>query len=432
MTTVYDLINRDLHCSCGRTHRCDIEALKIGSGALDALPDLISNRHILLVADANTYPLCGDRVRALLGDRIERLCLFEGDGILVPDEAAIEKIRACMSDKTDLVLGIGSGVINDLCKYVAFFAGLRSGIIATAPSMDGYASSGAAMIIDGMKVTYTTNSPTLILGDVDILRAAPIEMIRSGYADIIGKYSALCDWRLSELINGEYRCPFVYDLVLEKTNEIRSAAKKLVARDAEAVGLLMECLVLIGACLTLLSTTRPGSGSEHHLSHYFEITGLIEDKPYFLHGTDVGYSTVVTAALREEIRAVKAPVFSALSQESRERCYRAVYKGSWEEVRDLQNQAARYDHPVYESYLAHWDKVLEILGECPSADEIRTMLTDVGFDLPLFEATYGTEKIRNGIFFAKDLKDRYSVLWLYYDLFINEREVERIERGAIV
>lgn len=432
MTTIYDLINRDLVCDCGRTHRCDIEALKIGAGVLEELPMLIAHQNILLVADSHTYPLCGDRVRALLGERIENLCLFEGEDLLVPDERAIEKIRTYLTDKTDLVLGIGSGVINDLCKYVAFFAGLRSGIIATATSMDGYASSGAAMIIDGMKITYTTNSPTLILGDVDILKDAPMDMIRSGYADIIGKYSALCDWRLSELINGEYRCPFVYDLVMEKTNEIRRAATRLTERDPIAIGLLMECLVLIGACLTLLSTTRPGSGSEHHLSHYFEITGLIDNKPYFLHGTDVGYSTIVTAALREEIVSLKEPFFTSVSRETRERCYRTIYKDRWEEVRDLQNDAARYDHPVYDLYRAHWNEVVEILSECPTADEIRTMLKDVGFDLSLFETMYGAEKIRNGIFFAKDLKDRYSVLWLYYDLFMTESEATRIERTAAV
>ena len=431
MTSIYDLINQDLNCSCGRTHRCDIEALKIGEGVLASLPDLIAHQHILLVADCHTYPLCGDRVRRLLGDRLEQVCVFEAEH-LVPDEDSIQRVRACMTDKTDLILGIGSGVINDLCKYVAFFAGIRSGIIATAPSMDGYASSGAAMIIDGMKVTYTTNSPTLSLGDVDILKDAPMDMIRSGYADIIGKYSALCDWKLSELINGEYLCPFVYDLVKTKTDEIRRAAGALTKREPKAIGELMEVLVLIGACLTLLSTTRPGSGSEHHLSHYFEITGLIEGKPYFLHGTDVGYSTVVTAALREEICKVKQPTFYHLPTERREACYRAIYHGLWEEVRDLQIEAKRYDNPKDECYRQNWQAVLDILSECPTADEIRTMLTDVGFDLSAFEDMYGKTKIQNGIWFAKDLKDRYSVLWLYDDLFMNESEVENIERAAAI
>jgi glycerol-1-phosphate dehydrogenase [NAD(P)+] len=251
-------------------------------------------------------------------------------------------------------------------------------------------------------------------------------MIRSGYADIIGKYSALNDWKLSQLINGEYLCPEVYDLVLEKTNLIRSLAKNIAAREDEAIEELMRDLVLIGVTLTLLSTTRPGSGSEHHLSHYFEITGILEDKPYFLHGTDVGYSTIVTARLREELGVLEAPAFSAISDETREKCYKKIYGKIAGEVSDLQKSAGRYANPVNDVYREKWNQVVAILNECPTAAEIEEMLTDCGFDLSLFEEMYGAEKIENGIWFAKDLKDRYSVLWLYFNVFFSESEAEKI------
>ena len=44
-------------------------------------------------------------------------------------------------------------------------------------------------------------------------------------------------------------------------------------------------------------------------------------------------------------------------------------------------------------------------------------MSEVGFDLKMFDELYGKEKIGHAIAFGKDLKDRYSVLWLYYDLF---------------
>jgi len=428
---ISELLNKDIVCSCGRTHRCDIEMLEIGEGVINELPELLTGYNsILLVADSNTYPICGDTVKTLLDGKIKSEIVFEtGDEILVPDEESIDKIKEKLLADTDFILGIGSGVINDLCKYTAFFNGIRSGIVATATSMDGFASSGAAMIIDGMKVTYTTKAPALILGDIDILKNAPMDMIRSGYADIIGKYSALCDWKLSKLINYEYLCEYVYDIVMDKTNEIRASAKALTERKPEAIGKLMECLVLIGACLTLLSTTRPGSGSEHHLSHFFEITGLIDNKPYFLHGTDVGYATIVTASLRERIRQVAKPHFTPVSKEMREACYDAIYKNRASEVKELQNSAGRYDNTVYDIYTEKWDKVLEVLAECPKAEEISTMLTDVGMDLSAFEKMYGKQKIQNAVWFAKDLKDRYSVLWLYYDLFFDEREADKIGKS---
>ncbi len=427
-----DLLNRDIHCSCGKTHRCDIPLLEIGEGALQKLPAMLADKHhILLVADNHTNAICGGEVRSLLEGRIGSECLFDREGLLVPNEACIAELENALTPSTDFILGIGSGVINDLCKYVSYRHSLTCGIVATATSMDGYASSGAAMIIGGMKITYTTHAPVLILGDVDILKDAPMEMIRSGYADIIGKYSALCDWRLSELINGEYLCEPVYALVKERTDAIRSLANALYRREPAAIGELMEALVLIGACLTLLSTTRPGSGSEHHMSHYFEITGLIEDQPYFLHGTDVGYSTVVTAALRERILTVDSPRFCHVGEEVRIECYKAIYGPYYEEVLALQREARRYDAPKDEVYLANWDKVRAILSECPTAEEITKMLTDVGFDMSEFEKMYGKRKIDNGVWFAKDLKDRYSVLWLYFDLFFDESEAENVQAGNL-
>ena len=67
-----DLVNRDIDCTCGRTHRCDIPHIHIGREALGALTTAVGGyRHILLVADRNTYPLCGDRVAALLASRLE-------------------------------------------------------------------------------------------------------------------------------------------------------------------------------------------------------------------------------------------------------------------------------------------------------------------------------------------------------------------------
>ncbi len=413
-----ELINRDIECSCGRTHRCDIKAIEIGTGAIDKLPLLTNAKHILLISDQNTYAICGERVISLLGGRIENsLCYQTGNDLLVPDEIAVKRAASMITPETDFILGIGSGVINDICKYTSFERGVPCAIIATAPSMDGFASSGAAMIFDGMKITYTTHAPELILADTNILATAPMHMIAAGYADIIGKYSALNDWKLSNLVNGEYLCPFVYDLVMQKTNETVKLADALCRKDPDALAALTENLILIGVCLTLLSTTRPGSGSEHHLSHYFEITGLINDRPYFLHGTDVGYSTIVTAAMRERICKETAPLFHTVSKEDRLSAYRIIYKNIADEVEKLQEEAGRYENDITDIYKAKWSEIIDILSECPSEKEISEMLTAVGFDLSAFEKQYGKTCIEDGMLWGKDLKDRYSVLWLYFELY---------------
>ncbi len=407
--------NREISCSCGRTHFCPIEEVRVGEGALNAIPERTARyRNILLVADENTWAVCGPEIRRLLGKQAGGMLIYRRSGRLVPDEAAVAELEAKITDQTDFVVGIGSGVINDLCKYVTFRHGMDYAVVATAPSMDGYASSGAAMIVSGMKVTYTTHTPRMIIADTDIIKNAPLEMIRSGYGDIIGKFSSLNDWRLSHLINQEYLCEEIYGLVLEVTENVRDLAVQIISREDRAIEFLMNALILIGVTLSLLGTTRPGSGSEHHLSHFFEVTGLIENKPHFLHGTDVGYATAVTAAMREQLCAMKTPRFVQTPDAVREREYARIFGSYASEVKAIQDAAQSYQKNRNPLYQQHWEEMKEIMAACRSAAEITEMLTTAGYDMDAFTKMYGETKIRDAMFYAKDLKDRFSVLWPYY------------------
>lgn len=411
---------KEIHCTCGRTHYCNLGEVVVENGALKHLPRLMQPyQRILLVADQNTYAACGQKVAEILKEKIADTLIFTCEGYLVPDEKAVAEVEKHL-DGIDFVVGVGSGVINDICKYVTFQHKMQYMIVATAPSMDGFASSGAAMIMGGMKITYTTHAPTYIVADVDVVKNAPLDMIRSGYGDIIGKYSSLNDWKLAALINHEHFCPDIYKLVYEVTEETRSQVQAIVARDDEAIAFLTKALVLIGVTLTLLGSTRPGSGSEHHLSHFFEIVGLIHNQPYFLHGTDVAYSTIVTAKMREHICQMKAPAFTTVPRETRLKAYERIYANFAGEVLKIQEDAHSYEKDRNAQYEIVWPEIIHVLSECPSADEIAQMFIDAGYDMAAFENLYGKEKICDAQVYGKDLKDRYSVLWLHYALFGEE------------
>ena len=419
-----DYCGRRIRCSCGREHFCPISDIVIRSGALDTLPDITAGYHkVFLVADTNTYRACGERVYDLLKEKCAGRLIYECEGALVPDEAAIRTLDERLPENTDLILGIGSGVINDLCKYTAWKRELDCGIVATAPSMDGFASSGAAMIIDGMKVTYTARPPKYIIADIDIVKNAPMDMIRSGYGDIIGKYSSLNDWKLSHLVCGEYLCPEIYDLVLRTTDDIRDSAAGIAAREDQAIEKLTKALVLIGITLSLVETTRPGSGSEHHLSHFFEIVGLVRHQKHFPHGTDVAYNTILTAGMREQICRMEEPHFCEEPAEERDGAWERIYSSIAGEVRELQREAGSYARDLTPVYREKWQEIREILSECPSAAECDAMMSAVGLAFPECERMYGRKKIRDAMLYGKDLKNRYSMLWLYYSLFSGDRSL---------
>ena len=243
-----------------------------------------------------------------------------------------------------------------------------------------------------------------------------MDMIRSGYGDIIGKYSSLNDWRLSQLLQSEYLCEEVYGLVLRTTNRLRAQAKRLLARDPAAIQLLTEALVLVGITLSLVNTTRPGSGSEHHMSHFFEIVGLIHDQPYFLHGADVAYSAIETARVREKLRVLAAPVFRQESSGRRRAAWQRIYGPYAGEVEALQQHFGLYERDMIALYRQKWPEIVRVLSDCPTAAQIGEMLTDAGFDLSAFENMYGRQKIADALLYGKDLKERFSVLWIWYAL----------------
>ena len=286
--------------------------------------------------------------------------------------------------------------------------------------MDGYASVGAAMIMGGMKVTYSAHVPEVIIGDIDVLKDAPMEMIKSGYGDILGKYSCLNDWKLARIVRGEYFCPYVYDLTMDMLVKTRDLGAKLLARDPDAIKTLMEAIVGVGVAMAFVGNSRPASGSEHHLSHYFEIVGILNDEPYFMHGTDVVYSSIYTQRIREKLLAMEKPAeHTPLSREEWEKNIREIYSSIADSVIALQDKMGWYGEDRYGVYAEKWAEICDVLREAPGEKEMLGYLESIGLDIAEFDQLYGTEKIEKALKFAKDLKDRYSVLWMYYDLMVS-------------
>ena len=58
-----------------------------------------------------------------------------------------------------------------------------------------------------------------------------------------------------------------------------------------------------------------------------------------------------------------------------------------------------------------------MLQETPSQEEIMKILEPAGYKLEEFYKFYGENILNDAIKYAKDLKDRYTVLWMLYDLF---------------
>jgi glycerol-1-phosphate dehydrogenase [NAD(P)+] len=248
-------------------------------------------------------------------------------------------------------------------------------------------------------------------------------MLKAGYGDIIGKFSALNDWKLSCCINNEYFCDYIYNLTDEQIDRTLRLASGILERNEESIKTLMEALVIIGIMMSFAGSSRPASGSEHHLSHFFEITGIIDNTEYFPHGIDVAYSTLITTQIREKLLNEKFP--SKLYRSTREELEQnieKIYKQSAKGCLELQDKVGNYKADRLNIYLEKEQEIKAILDEVPSYEDIFDMLDLVGLNINEFYTLYGKKKINDAVLYAKDLKDRYTVLWLNYDLFGDENE----------
>ncbi len=405
---------KGVDCSCGKHHTCDIGSVYVEKGAVARLEEICHGfSSALIVCDENTYAVAGKSVEKYAP--VKKAVMFSGKTVVIPNEDAIEEVTSSL-EGIDLIIAIGSGVMQDLCKYVSWKSGIPYYVVATAPSMDGYASSGAAMITDGMKVTYSAKVPDAIIADTEFIATAPLEMIKAGYGDIIGKYSALCDWELGRIVNGEYFCPEIYKLTMDMVEKVLPLAEKLLSRDEESIKVLMEALIIVGIAMSFAGNSRPASGSEHHLSHYFEITGIVDGTEYLPHGIDVVFSTWATSLIREKL-ATRPFSDKLFVQADKDAEIKRVYKSVADGCIALQEKLGTYKTDRIPTYIKCEKEIKEVLAKVPSADEINAILDRIGLDLDDFFKTYSREKICDAIRYAKDLKDRYTVLWMWYDMF---------------
>lgn len=310
--SVEEMAGISFDCSCGERHSVDINEIIIGNGLTSDIVRIASrfkNGRIFIISDNNTYRVFGENIEESLKNSglTIKSYVFNEKHTLVPDEKAIGRLLIEIEQETTLIITVGSGSLNDLSKLVSFKLGIPYIIAATAPSMDGYASKGSALIEDGFKKSYDTIYPYAIIADIDIIKHAPIDMIRAGIGDIIGKFTALADWDLSRKLNDEYYCETSVKLVKNAMNKCFKNIEKIQACDEKAIGYMMEALIVVGIAMGLVGNSRPASGAEHHMAHYWEMDSLARSEEHPLHGNSVGVGTVVISSIYDLIKE-KCPV----------------------------------------------------------------------------------------------------------------------------
>lgn len=299
----------------------------LSPNAADSLAAFVREYYsnILIVCDSNT-----EKYVPLLGNigKVVKL-----DGSSHANERGISPLMDELAAHTcDCLVACGSGSLHDITRYCANKRKIDFISFPTAPSVDGFVSSVAAMTFGGRKVSFESSSPVALFADERVLADSPARLTASGVGDILGKYTALFDWKIANLLCGEPIAAEVYDLMKSALGRLSALLDELISADGgdtnrgtargavnvdtthtiargsvdgssarsitrsspEYIHCVMECLILAGLSMQLCGNSRPASGAEHHLSHFWEMS-LVNQPCGALHGESVGCGTLLVA-----------------------------------------------------------------------------------------------------------------------------------------
>lgn len=428
-------------CACGRFHTADIDDVIIGKGVIGKLPEIIAKYNAkkpFILSDANTYAAAGEAVCKVLADAgISYSSYAFHTGELPPNEKTVGSAVLHFDTTCDIVIAVGSGVINDTGKVLSNISKLPYIIVGTAPSMDGYASATSSMDRDELKTSLNSRCANVIIGDVDILKNAPAHMLAAGLGDMLAKYISIAEWRIAHIITGEYYCERVAELVRSALKKCADNAEGLLKRDETAVAAVFEGLVIGGIAMAYAGVSRPASGVEHYFSHVWDMRGLQFGTKTELHGIQCAIGTYVAAKLYEKIKATTPDAKKAADYVA------AFCYDQWKDellqflgdsaqtmiaAETKEGKYVKEKHPNRFAIIqAHWDEILNVINEeIPAAEEIGKLLDTIGISRSPASMNVNTDALRTTFKATKDIRDKYVLSRLAWDLGILDELCETL------
>ena len=421
-------------CKCGKAHTFDSEVIT-GKGAINQLSQIVKKfnaKKVFVIADKNTFSAAGEKTYKMLEENEIKVFnyIFKND-CLEPNEENVGLAIMNFNPSCDVVVGVGSGVINDIGKLVANVSGKPYIIVATAPSMDGYASATSSMTMDGLKTSLDSKCADVIIGDTDILCNAPVKMMLSGLGDMIAKYVSICEWRISNLITGEYYCEEISELVRKSLKKCVDNAEGLLQRDEEAVKAVFEGLIICGAAMKFAGVSRPASGIEHYLSHIWDMRGVEFGTATELHGIQCAVGTLISIKLYEKIRNISPNKQKALEYTKsfdlcawNEELRMFLGKGA-ESMIALEKKEQKYDIEKHKERLQvivdNWDNIKQIMDEeLPTYGCMKKLFEQLGMPTSMKEIGLDETILPMTFKATKDIRNKYVLSRLCLDLGVIE------------
>ena len=421
------------------TRATDTRACIIGDGVLDRTVALFKEKfpeadRAIVICDPRTRAAAGARVEEMLAAasiEVNEYVLEPGGQMFHADyryaaevREAIKAVGVEKDGRAIVPLAVGSGVVNDLTKLAAGELGISYMVCATAASVDGYSSFGAAIRSpEGAKQTYACPAPRAILADLDVMRTAPKWMAASGFADLMAKVPAGADWILASELGASEWHDSSWHTVQDGLKDAIGDPEGVAAMKTEPLTRFVEGLMLGGFAMQDMQSSRPASGAEHLFSHLLEMRDHTFNGDIVPHGIQVGVFTLFMCRVYELILAydyskldIDACLANWMPLEEQEKVGAATFAGTKFPELGVKAVRAKYvDRDTWrrrlEDFKARWPQIRARLeGQLVPSAEIERRLRVVGAPATPEEIGSTVEAsladVRKTIF----MRDRYMAL----------------------
>ena len=399
-------------CGCGKEHKIMVKDIIIESEAIKKLSMIMEKegfKNITIICDENTYAAAGEEIKEIIPNG--KFINLKSEN-LHANEITVQNVYECLSVENDVLIALGSGTIHDITRYVAYNKDIPFISVPTAASVDGFVSTVAAMTWRGYKKTFTAVSPIYVVADTDIFKEAPYRLTASGVSDLIGKYTALVDWKISSIVIGEYICNKVCNMEIDAVNKLCECVDDLVLGKSEAYEQLMYALILSGLAMQIIGNSRPASGAEHHMSHLWEMEVINKHLDAY-HGEKVSVGLIL---VMEEYKKIKKSIENG-------RCRVKKYYGLEEDIlKEVFKSREMYDSIMKENTpdpLLNVNKVIlqnrlesiaEILEKLPTLDFVKNTLKRAKAVTTLEEIGLSNDIKQNSIRVSPYVRNRLTLM----------------------
>lgn len=412
-----DLLGKTFACECGRNHTVAIREIIYSEAAIGNAPSILARifgaKPATLIADRRTFGVAGKALGDSLsaaGRNVATLIVPDGKGGKEPvcDDLTLEWIKPQLPE-CGLLVAAGSGVISDLTKWLASETRRPYAVLATAASMNGYSSANIAPTIKGVKRLVDGVVPLVIMAVPSIIANAPYKLTAAGLGDVLAKPVSITDWRMSQVLFGEYFCPLCARMIADVEPGYMNNPGGILKREPESIKALFDALIYSGLSMTVAGTSSPSSGGEHMISHALDSTALAFGIDHDYHGRQVGLGTIFACALYERVLALESPEFKLQTEPTNSAFWGPISPVVEEDHARKRAKAAKALGRLKQK--GCWDELRALARKSiRTASEIKDCLKAAGAAHRIADIECARERFLDAALNCHQMRERYTVI----------------------